>query len=55
MIMLKRSIKTKQKCYMEDSFNIHIKNEDFYEDIDNDFEKWFDNLTMIKMIKEHFQ
>ena len=25
-----------------DSFMIHIKSEDFYEDITNDVEKWFD-------------
>ena len=32
-----------QLCYMDtDSFIIHIKTEDFYEDIDNDVEKWFD-------------
>ena len=30
-------------CYMDtDSFIIHIKTEDFYEDIANDIEKWFD-------------
>ena len=30
-------------CYMDtDSFIIHIKTEDFYEDIANDVEKWFD-------------
>ena len=30
-------------CYMDtDSFIIHIKSEDFYEDIANDVEKWFD-------------
>ena len=30
-------------CYMNtDSFIIHIKTEDFYEDIANDVEKWFD-------------
>ena len=30
-------------CYMDtDSFVIHIKTEDFYEDIANDVEKWFD-------------
>ena len=29
-------------CYMDtDSFIIHIKNEDFYEDIANGVEKWF--------------
>ena len=41
-------IKTKYQekaklCYMDtDSFVIHIKTEDFYEDIGNDFEEWFD-------------
>ena len=30
-------------CYMDtDSSIIHIKTEDFYEDIANDVEKWFD-------------
>ena len=30
-------------CYMDtDSFVIHIKTEDFYKDIANDIEKWFD-------------
>ena len=30
-------------CYMDtDSFVIHIKTEDFYKDIGNDVEKWFD-------------
>ena len=30
-------------CYMDtDSFIIHIKTEDFYEDIADDVEKWFD-------------
>ena len=30
-------------CYLDtDSFIIHIKTEDFYEDIANDVEKWFD-------------
>ena len=30
-------------CYTDtDSFIIHIKTEDFYEDIANDVEKWFD-------------
>ena len=30
-------------CYMDtDSFIIHIKNENFYNDIANDVEKWFD-------------
>ena len=30
-------------CYMDtDSFIIHIKTNDFYEDIANDVKKWFD-------------
>ena len=30
-------------CYIDtDSFFIHIKTEDFYEDIANDIKKWFD-------------
>ena len=30
-------------CYMDtDGFIIHIKNEDFYKDVANDVEKWFD-------------
>ena len=33
-------------CYLDtDSFIIHIKTEDFYEDIADDFEKWFDTLN----------
>ena len=33
-------------CYTDpDSFVIHIKTEDFYEDIANDVEKWFDTLN----------
>ena len=38
-------------CYMDpDSFVIHIKTEDFYEDIANDVEKWFDTSNY----DEHF-
>ena len=41
--------------YMDtDSFVINIKTNDFYKDIANDVEKWFDK-SMIKMIKNHFQ
>ena len=30
-------------CYTDtDSFILHIKTKDFYEDIDNDIEEWFD-------------
>ena len=42
--------------YMDtDSFIILVKTEDFYKDIANDVEKWFDTLSMMKMIKGHFQ
>ena len=41
---IKQKYKDKAKlCYMDtDSFIIHIKTEDFYEDIGGDVEKWFD-------------
>ena len=33
-------------CYTDtDSFILHIKTKDFYEDIDNDIEEWFDTLN----------
>ena len=36
-------------CYMDtDSFIIHIKTEDFYKDIANDVEKWFDTSNYDK-------
>ena len=41
-----------------DRFVIHIITEDFYEDIANDVERWFDtsnHLTMMRIIKDHFQ
>ena len=42
---IKPKYKDKAKlCYMDtDSFVIHIKTEDFFEDISNDVERWFDN------------
>ena len=43
-------------CHTDtDSFVINIFTEDFFKDINNDVEKWFDNLTMMKMIKDHFK
>ena len=48
-------------CYMDtDSFAIHIKAEDFYEDIANDVEKWFhtsyysedDDRTLLRGMKK---
>ena len=42
-------------CYTDtDSFVIHIITEDFFEDISNDVEIWFDT-SMMKMIKDRFQ
>ena len=38
-----------------DSFVIHIKTEDSYEDIGNDVENGLKHLTMIKIIKDSFQ
>ena len=36
-------------CYMDtDSFVIHIKTEDFYEEIANDVEEWFDTSNYSK-------
>ena len=43
-------------CYMDtDSFIIHIKTEDFYEDIANGVENGLRHLTMMRMMKDHFQ
>ena len=43
MITLNRNIKTKQNYVTDtDSLIIYIKTEDFYKDIANDVEKWFD-------------
>ena len=45
-------------CYMDtDSFIIHIITEDFYEDIANDVERWFDtsNYNEKKVVKGRFQ
>ena len=36
-------------CYMDTgSFGIHIKSENFYKDIADDVEKWFDTLNYSK-------
>ena len=43
MITLNQSMKIEQNCYTDtDSLLIHIKTEDFFEDIANDVTKWFD-------------
>ena len=40
-------------CYMDtDSFDIHIKTKDFYKDISNDAEKWFDTSNYSEDDKE---
>ena len=42
-------------CYTDtDSFIINIKTKDFFEDVSNDVERWFDTF-MIKMIKDLYQ
>ena len=38
-----------------DSFVIYIKTEDFYKDIVNDVERWFDTSKYDKKVKGHFQ
>ena len=38
-----------------DSFVIYIKTKDFYKDIANDVESWFDTSTIMKMMKHYFQ
>ena len=38
-----------------ESFVIYIKTEDFYEDIADDVEKCLIHLSMMNMIKNHFQ
>ena len=54
-------VKPKQKdkaklCYMDtDSFVIHIFTEDFFEDINNDVERWFDASNYDKNDKKPLQ
>ena len=47
VIALNQNFETGQKlCYMDtENFFIHIKTEDFYEDIAHDVEKWFDTYN----------
>ena len=52
-ITLNQNMETKQN-YATDSFVIHLKTEDFYRDIANDVERWFDTSNMMRMIKDHF-
>ena len=47
-----KHIKTAKLCYLDtDSFVIHIKTEDFYEEIANDVEEWFDTSNYSKVDK----
>ena len=49
MITLSLSMEIKQDCYMDtDSFIMHIKTDDFYKDINNDVDKWFDTSNYDK-------
>ena len=41
-------------CMDTGSFVIHIFTEDFFEDMNNDVERWFDKF-MIRMTKDRFQ
>ena len=54
---VKPKCKDKAKLfYMDtDSLVINIFTEDFFEDIKNDVERCLIHLTMIRMIKDHFQ
>ena len=47
---IKPKYKNKEKlCYMDtDSFVIHIFTEDFFDDISNDVERWFDTSNYDK-------
>ena len=43
-------------CYTDtDSFVVHIKTEDFFADISNDVEKWFDTSNYDKKMKDHLK
>ena len=43
MTILRQSMETAKLCYTDtDSFIIYIRTEDFFEDISNDVERWFD-------------
>ena len=54
---VKPKYKDKAKlCFMDTgSLAINIFTEDFFEDINNDLERWLIYLTMIRMTKDHFQ
>ena len=53
MITSKQSMEIEQNYAIQIQI-LHIKNEDFFEDISNDVEIWFDT-SMMKMIKDRFR
>ena len=54
---VKPKYKDKAKlCYMDtNNFVINIFTDDVFEHINNDVERWFVHLTIIRMTKDHFQ
>ena len=49
MTILRQSMEKAKLCYTDtDSFIIYIKTEDFFEDISNDVERWFDTSNYDK-------
>ena len=53
MITSKQSMEIEQNYAIQIQI-LHIKNEDFFEDISNDVEIWFDT-SMMKMMKDRFR
>ena len=45
----------KLSCMDEDSFIIHIKTKDFYEDIADNVKNGLAHQIIVKIIKDHFQ
>ena len=49
VIILDRNMETAKLCYTDtDSFTIYINTEDFFEDVFNDVEKWYDTSNYDK-------
>ena len=43
-------------CYMDtDSFILHVKTDDFYEDVMSDLEKWYGTSKIDQKLKDAFQ
>ena len=52
VIILDRNMETAKLCYTDtDSFTIYINTEDFFEDVFNDVEKWYDTSNYDKKDK----